>query len=327
MTDPVQSLDVHVNELEKLGEKQSTALVIVTYNRSDYLVRLLDSIGRLSDSPDMVIIVDNASTDNTTDVIKTEQKKSHDYVIIHDRLADNQGGSGGFHAGVRRALFEGAQWLWIMDDDIELLPEGLSRMKLWSSKYKCFMGRRYDHDGSEFHWQPRLNTWLGVPLPYIGRPFLGGDTFLTNCGCFEGMFIHRSIIEQIGLPDERFFITWDDVIYGWLASRVTEVALVNSFVIQRARPQRQISLGIRHLNDASNLSRFYIMANRGHVAQYLRHKNAYNKFGFALGTALVFFKEIVRLVAVERTLKGSKYLFDGWKHSLKIRQDKNWKMP
>jgi GT2 family glycosyltransferase len=57
-----------------------------------------------------------------------------------------------------------------------------------------------------------------------------------NSGCFEGMFIHRDIVGQIGLPDPRFFIYWDDQTYGWLASRVTTSVIVNEFVLRaRAR--------------------------------------------------------------------------------------------
>lgn len=303
------------------------AIVIVTYNRADYLARLLNSIACLEIKPDLVIVTDNASTDNTSAIVKAEQARVRSYPIIHHRLDVNAGGSGGFHAGMQRALDEGASWFWLMDDDVELLPQGLSHMKQWSHAFQCYMGRRYDYSGKEFHWQPRFNQWLGVPLPYAGKPFSKKSSFLTNCGCFEGLFVHRAVVEQIGLPDKRFFITWDDVIYGWLASQVTEVALVDAFVIQRARPQRQISLGIRHLNDASHLSRFYVMANRGHVARYLQQGGVYNPVGFAIGTCLVFSKELVRLIAVERTLKGVGHLYKGWRQSVKIRKDKNWKVP
>lgn len=306
---------------------EATAIVIVTYNRANYLARLLNSISQLEQHPNMVIIVDNASSDHTSDIILSELGKARKYRVIHHRLENNSGGSGGFHAGTKRALLEGAHWLWLMDDDVELLPQGLSHLMKWSDKFKCLMGRRCNHDGSEFHWQPKFNTWLAVPLPYLGKPFSDNSVFNTNCGCFEGMFIHRSIVEKIGLPDERFFITWDDVMYGWMASRTTDVVLINEFVIKRVRPQRQISLGIRHLNDASNLSRFYVMANRGHVAQYLRHAGEYRKIGFSIGTFLVFCKEILRLFVVERSFTGCRVLYDGWCRSKQILNDKNWKMP
>ena len=65
-----------------------------------------------------------------------------------------------------------------------------------------------------------------------------------------------------------------------------------------------MDLGIRHLNDSSDLSRYYVMRNRGLVAQYLRVHGRFNRVGFALGTALTAAKEMLRLVAVEKTLRG-----------------------
>ena len=120
------------------------------------------------------------------------------------------------------------------------------------------------------------------------------------------MLIKASLARSIGLPDPRFFITWDDLIYGWLAAQQTPVVYVNAFVIKKVRAQRQVDLGVRHLNDSSDLSRRYVMRNRGHVAQYLRAHGKYNRLGFGAGTALTYLKEIVRLVLVERTPEGGR---------------------
>ncbi len=100
--------------------------------------------------------------------------------------------------------------------------------------------------------------------------FRHSEVFRTNVGNFEGMLIKASVARDIGLPDPRFFITWDDAIYGWLAAQQTPVVYVNAFVIKKVRAQRQVDLGLRHLNDSSDLSRRYVMRNRGHVAQYLQ---------------------------------------------------------
>jgi hypothetical protein len=133
------------------------------------------------------------------------------------------------------------------------------------------------------------------------------------------------VARSIGLPDPRFFITWDDLIYGWLAAQETPVVYVNAFVIKKVRAQRQVDLGLRHLNDSSDLSRRYVMRNRGHVAHYLRAYGKYHRAGFAVGTALTFLKELARLVLVERTLKGSGALWQGWRESRGILADTGWK--
>jgi hypothetical protein len=143
--------------------------------------------------------------------------------------------------------------------------------------------------------------------------------FETNSGVFEGMLVSREVVAQIGPPDPRFFLTTDDAVYALVASRVTRVVYVDHFTLRRRRPQRQASLGVRHLNDASNLSRFHIMRNRGYMAHYLINLDSYSPVGFTVGTLLVFLKEVLRLVYVEHTLKGIGPLLRGWRESRAIR--------
>lgn len=297
-------------------------LVITTFNRADYLEPLLASVAALSPAPNGVIVVNNASTDRTAAVIGAAQADfaalPQPIPVLHHRLAENSGGAGGFSAGVERALAEGAQWMWLMDDDVTAVPGAIGAFRPWMERYDALVGRRYDVTGQPFYWQNRFSTFLGFPLPVSGDLFRHSDEFATNAGCFEGMLLHRDAVAEVGLPDPRFFLTWDDTVYGWLISRHRPVMYVNEFVLHKARAQRSIDLGIRHLNDSSDLGRFYVMRNRGLVAQYLRLHGRFNALGFALGTALTAGKEVLRLVAVEKSLRGSGRLLAGWRESRRI---------
>lgn len=37
-------------------------------------------------------------------------------------MEENTGGAGGFSAGVERAFELGAEWFWVMDDDVAVEP-------------------------------------------------------------------------------------------------------------------------------------------------------------------------------------------------------------
>jgi rhamnopyranosyl-N-acetylglucosaminyl-diphospho-decaprenol beta-1,3/1,4-galactofuranosyltransferase len=297
--------------------------VVVTYNRADYLQNLLDSFTRLSTRPDRIVVVDNASSDHTAEVI-ARATAAGGLPIQYERLSANVGGSGGFSRGVELALDAGAEWLWLMDDDVEVLPGAVEALEKFTPDYSCMIGRRYDAAGKPFFWQHHFVEALGVFLPVSGNVFRHSDVFRTNVGNFEGMLIKAELARGIGLPDPRFFITWDDLVYGWLAAQQTPVVYVNAFVIKKVRAQRQVDLGVRHLNDSSDLSRRYVMRNRGHVAQYLRVHGKFNRLGFGAGTALTFLKEIARLVLVERRVKGAGALWQGWRESRSILADRNW---
>lgn len=305
-----------------LGRRERFFVVITTFNRAAYLANLLDSVAALNPAPDGVIVVNNASTDTTVSVIDAARTQlaalSTPIPVIHHELAENSGGSGGFSAGVQRALDEGAQWMWLMDDDVTAVPDAIGALGPWMEKYDAIVGRRYDAEGEPFFWQNNFNTFLGFPMPVRGDVFATSNEFATNVGCFEGMLLHADAARAVGLPDPRFFLNWDDTIYGWQLSLQRPVVYVNEFVLHKARSQRSIDLGIRHLNDSSDLSRFYVMRNRGLVAQYLRAHGRFNRAGFALGTALTASKELLRLVGVEKTLRGSSRLWAGWRESRTI---------
>lgn len=301
----------------------SATIVIVTYNRSHLLTGLLTSIVRMDPKPGRVVIVDNASSDDTTAVVESF-RDTIGVEIVYRRLDENTGGSGGFSEGTRVAYELGSEWIWMMDDDVEVIPDALARMGAWSSRFKSIQGRRYDYDGSEFYWQYRIAERMGIPIPFAPAGFGASRFREMNSGCFEGMFIHRSIVAEIGLPDPRFFIYWDDQVYGWLASRRTTAVIVDEFVLRRTREIRQWDFGLRHLNASSNAYRYYIMRNRAYIKQYYRVHGVYNPVLFGLGTTATFFKELIRLVFVERTVRGTSNLFRGVRDGGRIGRDRTW---
>ncbi len=302
----------------------SATIVIVTFNRSHLLTGLLTSITAMEPKPGREVIVDNASSDDTTEVVESF-RASIGTEIVYRRLEENTGGSGGFSEGMRTAYELGSEWIWMMDDDVEVIQDGLAAMGRWSSRFKSIQGRRYDYDGSEFYWQYRIAERMGIPIPFAPAGFDDSGFKQMNSGCFEGMFIHRSVVAEIGLPDPRFFIYWDDQMYGWLASRRTTSVIVDDFVLRRTREIRQWDFGLRHLNASSNAYRFYIMRNRAYIKQYYRVHGVYNPVLFGLGTTATFFKELIRLVFVERTVRGTSNLFRGLKEGGRLGRDRTWK--
>lgn len=301
----------------------SATIAIVTYNRSHLLTRLLESLVVMDPQPGHVVIIDNASTDDTADVVESFRERVSSE-IVYRRMETNTGGSGGFSEGMREAFDLGSEWIWLMDDDVEVLPDGLSKMGKWAPRFKSIQGRRYDYDGSEFYWQYRIAEPLGIPIPFAPAGFDESGYKPMNSGCFEGMFINRDIVQQIGLPDPRFFIYWDDQVYGWLASRKTQSVIVDEFVLRRTREIKQWDMGVRHMNASSNAYRYYIMRNRAHIKQYYRSLGVYNPLLFGLGTTLTFGKEIIRLLFVERTVRGTSNLFRGLKDGRRIARDREW---
>ena len=73
--------------------------VVVTYNRRELLETTLAGIAAGTQVPDVVVIVDNASTDGTAEYLRTYAGPLKTDLVT---LNSNVGGAGGFAPGRRR---------------------------------------------------------------------------------------------------------------------------------------------------------------------------------------------------------------------------------
>ncbi len=193
---------------------ETVAVVIVTYNRADLLERMLGGLAALERRPDAVIVVDNASTDHTAQVLAAADV-DHLEVL---RTSENLGGAGGFHHGVREAYARGFDRIWLMDDDVVPAPDCLT--VLMAADEDCLMTVREDTAGRLVE---KAATRFDLRNPLAVRPKTGmveteygardrmPDRVEIENVAFEGFLVRRRVIDAIGLPDPSFFIFYDDV--------------------------------------------------------------------------------------------------------------------
>ncbi|OUO62580.1 glycosyl transferase [Collinsella sp. An271] len=319
------------------------AIVVVTFKRQELLAKLFDSFCTLTVAPWRIVIVDNEHSDKTERMVAELGERTDELWgapadgpdaeggtarVVYAPQDDNLGGAGGFSAGVKRAWELGAEWFWVMDDDVMVLPEAIERLEPWTRDHRVIQGSRLDYDGGDFYWQYHFIESLGIPNPIAPAAFGPEGYRPMNTMCFEGGLFARSVVDEIGLPDPRFFIYWDDTVYGYLASKVTEPIVIADLILQRTRNIANWDIaGLRQLNGTSDMNRYHIMRNRGYMMQYFRAHGDYRRITFGLGTAATFAKEVIRLVMVNRdSLKtGIPALFRGMRDARKIYRDRTWK--
>jgi len=105
--------------------------VVVTYNREKLLHEALTAVLGQDRLPDHVIVVNNASTDGTTDLVRTTFAS-----VRLVELARNTGGAGGFALGLERALQLGADLVWLLDDDAVPEPGALGALLYARTRYR-----------------------------------------------------------------------------------------------------------------------------------------------------------------------------------------------
>lgn len=319
------------------------AIVIVTYKRQELLAQLFDSISELTVPAWRVVVVDNENSPKTAQMVRdlavrldaawgsTEgdpDAEGGTSRVVYDAMEENTGGAGGFSEGVRRAYELGAEWLWVMDDDVAVEPDALETLDRWVGEADAIMGQRRDFDGGHFFWQHRFWTSLAIYNPFSRDSWRPGERYKeANALCFEGSFFSRRLVSKIGLPDPRFFIYLDDACYGYVASKAGKVIYVPDYVLSRRREVANKEIGnIRQLNSTSDMTRYYITRNRAYLARYYKLYGDYNPVGYAVGTLANFLKELIRIMLVDREhlRSGWSRLWAGWRESRRILHDPTW---
>jgi GT2 family glycosyltransferase len=272
----------------RTGE-ETVAVVVVTHNRADLLTRLLDGLAAQSRRPDAVIVVDNASTDHTAEVLDARTDLPLEVIA-----QDNLGGAGGFHAGVRAAYDAGWDRVWLVDDDVVPAPGCLAA--LVAVDEDCLIAVREDLTGTlvekaavEFDLRnplairPKRST---VDSTYADRASMPPLVEVQNVA-FEGFMVRRSVITEIGFPDPAFFIFYDDAEYAVRARRAGR----HVWAVRDAVLVRQLDFNQQH--DLSGWKGFYMYRNLFVV--HLRHgENALVRLKPWLITAVVVLRSPLR---------------------------------
>jgi len=216
--------------------------VIVTYNRKELLRECLRAVLSQTRPPDHVLVVDNASTDGTPEMLREEFPQ-----VQVLRLPQNRGGAGGYKLGLAQAYKGEWEWIWLMDDDTIPEPTALEELMQGIEAFREVKGVPPLLVGSACVWkdgQPHLMNWPGFfkgerDFYTLARKGLLPSQHLT----FVSLLVARSVIERHGLPYEDFFIWGDDTEF---VGRVTlaykeavAVLAVKSQVVHASKANRR----------------------------------------------------------------------------------------
>ena len=180
--------------------------VVVTYNRLDMLRQCISALQNQT-TPCDILVVDNASTDGTSEWLASINN------IIHIRMFENTGGAGGFNKGMREAVLRSYDYIWLMDDDtipsadaLEKLIEAdrvlkgrygwLSSVPFWTDGHVCIINKQKVHSSY-----------------YEDAQFLQYGLLRAVHATFVGLFLKRETILKAGLAIKEFWIWGDDIEY------------------------------------------------------------------------------------------------------------------
>ena len=185
--------------------------VVVTYNRLSLLKRTVAALRAQTRQLGEIIVVNNGSTDGTGEWLAAQTG-------LHVVEQGNEGGSGGFYAGIRKACEHGAEAVWCMDDDVFPQAECLERLLQAKAAYpetgilaprRLQNGKIFCHDFTAYNL---TNPFASMYRGKLAKRSVTEPTPVAGTA-FEGPLIMRPVIDKIGLPNRDLFIFCDDTDY------------------------------------------------------------------------------------------------------------------
>jgi rhamnopyranosyl-N-acetylglucosaminyl-diphospho-decaprenol beta-1,3/1,4-galactofuranosyltransferase len=238
--------------MEKINIINETCAIVVTYNRKKLLTECLESLIKQSKAVRSIVVVDNASTDDTEGWLLenkyiSEQTRTmsrgldgivkfglinysknvnelnepswinnQEIKIIYLKLSCNSGGAGGFHQGLKLAVELGYEWLWLMDDDGEpdfFCHENIIKYRSENIVINSLVVNKEDHEQLSFEIQNPLTGDLISEKKNVKSCAING-LITGQAHLFNGTFFHRNIVKEAGLPMREMFIWGDEVEYA-----------------------------------------------------------------------------------------------------------------
>jgi GT2 family glycosyltransferase len=185
------------------------AIIIVHWKGLEDTLCCIDSLEFASRFHAHILLVNNGSSDDLQSAVPYS---SHIHIL---NLKRNMGFTGGINAGIREAYKEGADYLWLLNNDTVCAPGTLDKLIRAVKNYPFYdiLTPLILHNEGKTPWFAGsfldCNT-LAATHEWRLWPIAEQITelpWITGCA----PFLHRSALERIGFFDERFYLKWEDV--------------------------------------------------------------------------------------------------------------------
>ncbi|MEO0561476.1 MAG: glycosyltransferase family 2 protein [Chloroflexota bacterium] len=192
------------------------SVVIPNWNGAHFLSPCLDSLTAQTYAPIEIIIADNASTDGSLDLLRD---KYPDVTVL--ALPENRGFTGACNAGIEAA---NGEFICLLNNDTEVdtgWAEAViaafaddERIGSVASKMLLYDKRDHIHTTGDLFTVDGRAVNRGVWQLDSGQYDRAEDVF-SACG--GSAVYRRTLLDDVGLLDDDFFFSGEDVDIGWRA--------------------------------------------------------------------------------------------------------------
>ena len=224
--------------------------IILNTNRRDDTLECLNSLHQSSYPSNKIIVLDNHSTDGSVGAI---QAGFPDVQVVN--LSANLGYAGNNNVGIEEALSNGADWIFVLNEDTILDPACISRLVEAGERdlQTGVVGPMvYHHDEPDVIQSAggMLGpNWISIHLAknekdvgQFNQPH--GVDWISGCA----IMVRRAAIERVGMIDARFFYYWEETEWcirigraGWKILHVPDAKIWHKGVQRNYRPKPSVT--------------------------------------------------------------------------------------
>jgi GT2 family glycosyltransferase len=201
-------------QMEPMKETSRAFVLILTWNRWDVTIDCLRSVLDMTYANFDVLVVDNASQDGTPECVAR--------IFPNVRVIENErnlGFAAGCNVGLRYALAHGADYILLLNNDTVVDPCLLTYLIGWTDAHPeaglvmptifCFdMPNRIWSIGGRRH---RLTLDVVPMATWKPPPKEEEQGRVVDYIYGTAMLIRRTVLEEVGLFDEAFFMYYEDL--------------------------------------------------------------------------------------------------------------------
>jgi len=195
-------------------------IVVLNWNGGTETLWCLHSLTQLRFANYCVVVVDNASTDDSLERIRS----AYPGVAIIENEA-NLGYSGGNNVGITYAFQQGADYVLVLNNDAVLDPDSVTRaievVQMLGDKAGVVGFATYHFDQPDVLHCLGLNAGLHGGYYVPSAEEMARSAFLpvgSSYGC--AMLLTRRLVETVGLFDTNFFLVHEELDLCARAQRV-----------------------------------------------------------------------------------------------------------
>jgi hypothetical protein len=221
-------------------------VILVNWKAASETIACIDSLMASEYPVWRIYVIDNASCDGSCDVIKAAHPQVR--VIPTSR---NLGYAGGFNIGRTQALEDGADYIWLLNNDTVVDPSALGDLLEADAKFGpailtprinymdppgeiWYVGGRLDWRMKSYHIDPS-----SVDLKSL-NPFV--VEWATGCSAI----CSADVMRHVGAMDERYFLYLEDVDWSLRAKRLG----MSVYCVPQAQVLHRVSTSVNKLADA-----------------------------------------------------------------------------